>query len=195
MLLEYSERELTRKGPRWACASSAPSRGMKSWILEGGIRCPCIVSYPPWRTASSAITDSFTSVMDILPTILDLANITHPFPSFRGRKVVPPRGKSWVKHLTSTDYAQNNVYDEKIDIHGWEFLNHKAIRKGNWKAVWMSAPRGRDVWELYDVDKDPSELSDRSLDRSDILEELIFHWEQYYAETGMIPTPMLGNRL
>jgi arylsulfatase A-like enzyme len=34
-------------GPRWACAASAPSRGMKCWTTEGGIRCPCILRYPP----------------------------------------------------------------------------------------------------------------------------------------------------
>ncbi|KAM5349808.1 hypothetical protein ACJ41O_006313 [Fusarium nematophilum] len=182
-------------GPRWACASSAPSRGMKSWVLEGGIRCPCIVSYPRWQTMPGAITHSFTSVMDILPTILDLAGVVHPGSIFRGREVVRPRGKSWVAHLRSTDYTQTSVYDEKIDIHGWEFLNHKAIRKGNWKAIWMSAPRGRDAWQLYNVDQDPCELSDLASDNPDVLQELVFHWEQYYAETGMVPTPMFGHRL
>ncbi|RMJ16837.1 hypothetical protein CDV36_003478 [Fusarium kuroshium] len=181
-------------GPRWACASTAPSRGMKSWVLEGGIRCPCIVSYPQWPTNPGAITDSFTSVMDILPTILELAGVPHPGKTFRGREVVLPQGKSWVNHLSSSSDARVSVYDGQVDIHGWEFLNHKAIRKGNWKAVWISAPRGKDEWELYDIEKDPSELSDLATERPDILEEMIFHWEQYYSETGMIPTPMLGHR-
>ncbi|EOO02334.1 putative arylsulfatase protein [Phaeoacremonium minimum UCRPA7] len=33
-------------GGSWACASMAPSRGFKTWITEGGIRCPCLVRYP-----------------------------------------------------------------------------------------------------------------------------------------------------
>jgi arylsulfatase A-like enzyme len=133
--------------------------------------------------------------MDILPTVLDLADVAPPGSTFRGRDVVLPRGKSWVAHLSSGDYAQSSVYDGSVDIHGWEFLNHKAIRKGDWKAVWMSAPRGRDAWELYDLGRDRSETCDRASERPDILEELIFHWEQYYSETGMIPTPMFGHRM
>ena len=153
------------------------------------------MSYPPWASAPGAITDAFTSVMDVLPTVLDLAGVSPPGNTFRGRDVVLPRGKSWVPHLSSGDYARSSVYDGGIDIFGWEFLNHKAIRKGKWKAVWMSAPRGRDAWELYDVDGDRSEMFDLALKHPNVLEELVFHWEQYYSETGMIPTPMFGHRL
>ncbi|KAF9774485.1 hypothetical protein IL306_007505 [Fusarium sp. DS 682] len=65
-------------GPEWACASMAPSRGFKTWITEGGIRCPCLVRYPPFTRTGGSHTDSFCTVMDVLPTILDLAGVPLP---------------------------------------------------------------------------------------------------------------------
>ncbi|MCO5613795.1 hypothetical protein L7F22_068073 [Adiantum nelumboides] len=69
----------TYYGPHWAQAATAPSRMYKAWITEGGIRCPCAIRYPPFHQAEgNKIVHNFTTVMDILPTILDLAQIQHP---------------------------------------------------------------------------------------------------------------------
>ncbi|KAK8213764.1 alkaline-phosphatase-like protein [Phyllosticta capitalensis] len=113
-------------GPRWAAAATAPSRGFKAWATEGGIRCPAIVRFPPLvqppppdatpasaagtpedsseqkRRRNHIVSHDFTTVMDMLPTLLDLAQIAHPHPSrFRGRDIVAPRGVSWVPYLRS----------------------------------------------------------------------------------------------
>lgn len=127
--------------------------------------------------------------MDILPTILDLAGVAHPGTHFRGREVVVPRGQSWVSHLASGDLEKTSVHEEDVHIHGWELFGQRAIREGKWKAVWIAKPRGNDEWELFDVESDPSELNDVSKSRLDVLDRLIQHWEQYYAETGMVQTP------
>ena len=66
-------------GPRWAQASTAPSRMYKGgygvphwltlpgWTTEGGIRCPCIVRYPLLNASDGVnrISHAFTTVMDI----------------------------------------------------------------------------------------------------------------------------------
>lgn len=168
-------------GPEWACASMAPSRGFKTWITEGGIRCPCIVRYPPLGNAGSH-TDSFATVMDILPTILDLAEVPLPGKRFRGREVVPVRGSSWTRHLAG---ITPSFHDEEKEITGWELFGLRAIRQGSWKAVYMTAPRGKDCWELYDLSKDPGEIHDLAESEAEVLSRLIEHWETYYAETGM----------
>lgn len=170
----------------------APSRGLKTWITEGGIRCPCLIRYPGFKKdISSAITHRFTTVMDILPTILELAGVQHPGTSFRERKVVIPRGKSWVQHLQSPDYADNKstVHGEDTHIHGWELFGNRAIREGKWKAVWQAEPRGKEDWELYDMENDPAEMHDKSATELEVMRRLIQHWEKYYAETGMTQTP------
>lgn len=171
-------------GPDWACASMAPSRGFKTWITEGGIRCPCVVRYPPLTKLleANAHTDSFSTVMDILPTILDLAGIPPCGTRFRNREVVPVRGSSWVPHLSG---ATDNFHDKEDYITGWELFGFRAIRQGSWKALYMQAPRGKDKWELYNVAEDPGEVYDLAEREPKILEKLVAHWETYYAETGM----------
>ncbi|KAJ5933971.1 hypothetical protein N7454_006300 [Penicillium verhagenii] len=181
-------------GSRWACAATAPSRGFKCWITEGGIRCPCVIRYPPFHANPGAITPSFTTVMDILPTILELAGVAHPGSQFRGREVVIPRGQSWVSHLASGDYKNNSVHEKDVHIHGWELFGQRAIREGNWKAVWMPKPNGKEAWELFDVDSDPAESNDLAEAQPDVLSRLIEHWEKYFAETGMVQTPMFGGK-
>ncbi|OAP54928.1 hypothetical protein AYL99_10628 [Fonsecaea erecta] len=177
-------------GPRWACAATAPSRGSKCMITEGGIRCPCLVRYPPFRAQDAAITHAFTTVMDILPTILELAQVPHPGTKFRGREVVLPRGKSWVSYLSSASgLATGSVHGEETHVHGWELFGQRAIREGTWKAVWINKPRGKDDWELYNIAEDPAELHDLSESEPEVLKRLVDHWEVYFAETGMIQTP------
>lgn len=190
-------------GPRWACAATAPSRGFKTWITEGGIRCPCIVRYPSsLKAPPAAISNAFTTVMDIFPTVLDLAGVPHPPSQFRGRVVAPIRGKSWLSHLRSeavvtekvgvgqqpTIVLPGEIHDPSTTFTGWELFGSCAIRRGDWKAAHQPPPRGKGDWELYNVEKDPGELEDLAETKPEILKGLITDWEQYYAETGMFDT-------
>lgn len=151
-------------------------------ITEGGIRCPCIVRYPKFALSQGKVTHDFTTVMDILPTFLEMAGISHPAPTFRGREVVSPRGRSWVPYL---DGQAANVHENGTqDVTGWELFGRRAIRRGNWKAVYEPAP-GAEEWELYDLSKDLGEIHDLAEAEPKILEELLVEWEKYFAETGM----------
>lgn len=169
-------------GGNWACASMAPSRGFKTWITEGGIRCPCLVRYPPLHAAKAGTyTDDFTTVMDLMPTILDLAGVQHPQPQFRGREVVPMRGKSWVPQLARGD----PTHDESTTVTGWELFGLRAIRQGKWKAVYMTPPRGENTWELYDMATDPGEIHNKASQEPEVLQRLVQHWNVYHSEVGM----------
>ncbi|CAL5869146.1 uncharacterized protein PFLUO_LOCUS3374 [Penicillium psychrofluorescens] len=84
-------------GPRWAQAATAPSRLYKLYTTEGGVRVPCIARYPNYP---AAIKHDFATVMDIGPTILEMAGLKHPAPTYQGREVAAMRGKSmhsWLK--------------------------------------------------------------------------------------------------
>lgn len=178
-------------GPRWAAAATAPSRGFKAWTTEGGIRCPCIVRYPPLTKSAGSITHEFTTVMDILPTVLDLAGIKHPGNRFRGRDVVTPRGKSWAPYLDNT---AESVHPEGQDVTGWELFGQRAIRKGRWKAVFIPAPQGKEEWELYDLDQDPGEIHDLAEKEPQVLTQLLEEWERYFTETGMFDPEALAPK-
>jgi arylsulfatase A-like enzyme len=105
---------------------------ISAWSTEGGIRCPSIIAYPGFgNDANGVIKHEMTTVMDILPTLvsdllstrvpsliaqLDLAGVKPPGSLFRGRQVLEPRGKSWVKWLSGAD---PEVHDDNA-VHGWE---------------------------------------------------------------------------
>ena len=65
----------------------------KGWNSGGGIHCPLIAHFQTISRREGAVKHEFNTVMDILPTVLDLANIEHPGTTFRGRTVVPTSRK------------------------------------------------------------------------------------------------------
>lgn len=181
-------------GPRWAQAATAPSAMYKSFVTEGGIRCPAIVRYPDLLNEAlkanmasarpeGRISSAFTTVMDILPTILAIASVPAPRETFRNRSVVPVKGKSWVPHLSSPSLSEP-VHDETTVI-GWELFFHQAVRKGRYKAVFIPAPKGSGEWELFDLESDMGEIHNLADRLPDKLEELVRGWVSYVAEFGV----------
>ena len=91
----------------------------------GGIRVPCIIRYPPLTrhtlSKPGTVIDQPLTVMDIMPTLLDLAGVAHPVrmgqPSgkFRDREVVGMKGKSWRGMFEKGE----RCHDETEEL-GWE---------------------------------------------------------------------------
>lgn len=178
-------------GPHWASAATAPSRLYKGFSSEGGIRVPLILRYPPLTQSRGGTVDhSFATVMDIAPTLLDLAQTAHPGTHYQGRPVVPIRGTSWLPHLT--DPSANPAVHADDAVTGWELFDRQALRKGRWKAVLIPPPYGPGVWQLYDLAQDPGETDDRSGSEPEKLEELLRHWEEYVKEVGVARAPQYG---
>ena len=44
----------------------------------------------------------------------------------------------------------------------WELFGMRAVRKGDFKLLWLPEPYGTGDWQLYDLDKVPGELNDLS---------------------------------
>ncbi|KAJ7495877.1 alkaline-phosphatase-like protein [Mycena galericulata] len=183
-------------GPRWAQASTAPSRLYKMYSTEGGIKVPMILNFSPWTQKHGGRSlNAFATVMDIAPTILELAGIQHPGTNklFRGRKVEALRGKSWLPFFSTLSEtadlssAQEALHGADDPAVGWELFGRAALRSGSWKIVYM--PRwafGKGAWELFNLTEDPGETRDLAQDESAKLVELLGLWEQYVAETGVV---------
>jgi arylsulfatase len=172
-------------GPRWAQAATAPSRLVKSYTTQGGIRVPAFIRYPG-GLRSGEVGSVFSTAMDIAPTLLDLAGIQHPYPHYRGRSIVEMRGRSmrsWIEG--STPY----VHPDGTST-GWELFGRRAIRKDEWKAVYVPDADGRSRWQLYDLARDPGEVEDVGETHPARLRELMSLWEHYVAETGVIERPL-----
>jgi arylsulfatase A-like enzyme len=172
-------------GPRWAQAATAPSRLHKAFTAEGGIRVVGFVTWPGFARQGE-IGTAFATVMDIAPTVLDLAGAAHPGTAYRGREVAPMRGRSLVEYLSG---AAEVVHDADIGT-GWELFGRRAIRQGDWKALHLPAPYGPGAWQLYDLSADPGETDDLAASNPDKLAELLGLWDRYVEENGVILDPV-----
>ncbi|KAF2218773.1 alkaline-phosphatase-like protein [Elsinoe ampelina] len=200
-------------GPRWAQASTAPSRLYKAFTTEGGVRVPFLAKFPtttpfsPHRPAvhpspisltSSAVpttglvTSTFATVMDLAPTILEMAGATHPAPHYQGREIVPMRGASMLPFITG---ATPTVHSAS-HVTGWETCGRAAVRKGEWKIVFIPRPKGPEKWQLYHLGEDPGEVHDLAEEQPGRLREMVGLWDRYVLETGVVPlAPALGEWL
>jgi arylsulfatase len=172
-------------GPRWAQAATAPSRLHKAFTTEGGIRVVGFVTWPGFARQRQ-IGTAFATVMDITPTVLELAGATHPGTTYRGREVEPVRGRSLVPYLSGATEA---VHDSVTGT-GWELFGRRAIRQGNWKALYLPAPYGPAAWQLYDLSADPGEIDDLAASRPEKLVELLRLWDGYVEDNGVILEPV-----
>ena len=101
--------------------------------------------------------NAFSHVMDIAATILDASKTPHPGASYKGRKIERLRGRSLLPVLRGK--RQEVVYKDDTAV-SWELFGFRAVRKGDFKLLWLPKPFGTGDWQLYDLAKDPSELND-----------------------------------
>ena len=168
-------------GPGWSQASMAPSRMYKGFTSEGGIKAPLLVKLPGKMANAGTMNHSFFHIRDIMPTILDVANISHP-EQINGRQVIPMQGSSVVELF---DGEAATPYEGASQV-GYELFGLRAYFNGDWKVLWMPQPIGKGDWELFNIKEDPAELRDLSDENPQKLEELVGQWEQYKEENGVL---------
>jgi arylsulfatase A-like enzyme len=182
-------------GPRWAQAATSPSRLYKAYTTEGGIRVPFQAKFPKGRGLdghTGTIKDTFATVMDLAPTILEMAGVSHSAPHYQGREVVPMRGKSMLPFMRG---SSPGIHQDSF-VSGWETCGRAAVRKGSWKIVFIPKPKGPERWQLYNLDTDPGEVHYLAEQEAERLKELLKLWDQYVLETGVVPlAPDLGEFL
>jgi arylsulfatase A-like enzyme len=145
----------------WAWGMNSPFQWMKQVASHfGGTRDPLIVSWPARIKAKGEIRSQFTSVVDIAPTIYELAGIRFP-DTVNGAKQVPLEGKS----LAYT--FDNPKAPSARTLQYFEMLGSRGIYKDGWWAgvrnrlPWnltrLSEGLNEYPWELYDLTKDYSQ--------------------------------------
>ena len=172
-------------GAAWAQVGAAPFRLYKGHVSEGGTRSPLIVSGPGVQGAGALNTNAIMHVMDIAPTLLELAGVEHP-DTFQGRDILPMQGKSWVSTLNGEAQSPRGP----DDYLGYELFGSMAIRQGDWKISSLLEPFGTREWQLFNLDADPGEQFDLSEKFPEKRTELIALWDEYQKMNGVI----VGNR-
>jgi len=168
-------------GPAWAQVGMTPFRLYKGFLAEGGTRSPLIVSGPGVQGAGKINKEAVLHVMDIAPTILELAGVQHPS-TFKGREIVPIQGKSWTGMLAGRTQSPRTPDDWL----GWELFGNRAIRQGDWKISWHYKPFGTWNWQLFNLAEDPGEQYDLSGKFPEKKQALIALWDQYVEMNGVI---------
>src|SRR5690606_22331840 len=118
-------------GPNWARAGTVPFRGQKQSAWEGGIRVPAFARLPGVVPAG-ARNGELATVMDVLPTLVEIARGELPDGAYRDRPVAPLQGASLLPRLTGDEDGVRPP-DHYV---GWELFGHRAVRQGDWKIVW-----------------------------------------------------------
>ena len=159
-----------------------PLRSGKGTPYEGGIRVPWIIYVPEsLQNTSVSVCDTPISTYDILPTVLDFADI--PL-SDDERKSQEIEGVSLRPLLAgeSSDFHRDSLF--------WHFPHYRAgippysiIRKGDWKLIRFYTPAG-DKWELYHLKDDPRELQDVAENEKEIAQELLAELDAWLKDSG-----------
>lgn len=166
-------------GMGWASASTGPLDLFKFTVGEGGIRSPMLIAGPGVKGGRQI--DALAYVWDIMPTILEFAEVPHP-KEFQDQQVQPMRGKSLKGMLNG---STTTLYSGKDFIAG-ESLNGKWIRRRELKAVSVAPPYGSGIWHLYHMANDPGETRDLAAEQPEVLQTLQSAWDGYAQEVGVI---------
>ena len=122
----------------------------KRFMYEESLRMPFVIRYPKLIAPNTVVKDVISNI-DIAPTVLDLAGINTP-------KEV--QGNSFVKNLkgkTPKNWRQS-MYYHYYEYPFWHHVQpHYGIRTDRYKLIHFYYDV--DVWELYDLQEDPSELN------------------------------------
>lgn len=160
-----------------------------------------IMRFPGFQQhAAGSISHAFTTCMDIMPTLLSLAGVSHPNSTpdgprhkapYRGHMVYPMRGKSLVPYLRdgikASDEETQAVHGDSDPAVGWELHGRASIRKGDWKIVNMPlSAHGSGGWQLYNLAVDQGEIRDLALEYPAKLQEMVILWARYEEETGTV---------
>ncbi|MDV7145627.1 sulfatase-like hydrolase/transferase [Tropicimonas sp. TH_r6] len=166
-------------GMGFAAASSGPLDRFKMTVSEGGIRVPLLIAGP--GVEGGRKTNAFSYVTDLMPTMLDMAGIAHP-ETFNGTPVERMLGKSLAGLLAG---EEEEIYGPEEFV-GGELLNGKWMRQGAMKAVSVVPPYGDGAWRLFDIEADPGETTDLSVEQPEILRDLVQAWDDYAEKVGVI---------
>ena len=153
-------------GPGWSSCSNTPFRRHKMWVHEGGIATPWIVHWPAGIAAKGELRRQLLNVIDVPPTVLELAGVTLP-KEYNGQPVPPMQGRSFVQALNN---SQASVHDELW----WCHEGNRAIRVGDWKLVSTK----NTPWVLYDMASARGEMKNLADNQPGRVAELEGAWNR-----------------
>ena len=153
-------------GPGFSSACNTPFRMHKTWVHEGGISTPLIAHWPKGISSKNELRHTPAHVIDIAPTILELAGIEKP-KEWNGEPIPAAPGKSLVPALLKdVEIPRDSLW--------WLHEGHRALRSGDWKLVALNGK----PWEIYDLKTDRAEQHDLAASQPEQAKKLEQLWQQ-----------------
>ena len=156
-------------GPGWSSAANTPFRRHKTWVHQGGISTPLIAHWPRGIKATGELRHGLGHVVDLAPTVVELAGGSWPT-EVAGHEIPVPPGRSLVPSFTKEPDDERTIW--------WLHEGNRALRSGRFKLV---AAKG-DPWELYDMSRDSSETHDLAKQLPDTAKQMSAEWERLTSE-------------
>ncbi len=169
-------------GIPWANVSNTPFRFYKSFVHEGGISTPLIAHWPNGISARGEYRRQPGHLIDLMATCVDLAKVEYP-EEFKGNPITPMEGISLVPTFAQDTNVERVLY--------WEHGGKGAIRKGNWKLVSLNSGE----WELYDIEKDRSELHNFASVNTEKFKELQTLWDIWAEKVKVMDFKLVSERM
>ncbi|MCA9241809.1 MAG: arylsulfatase, partial [Planctomycetales bacterium] len=174
-------------GLAWANASSTPYRLYKHFTHEGGSCTPFFMHWPERVSPQSAWYRSPAQLIDIMPTILDVAGAEYPR-EHHGLPIIPLDGISLSPAFTGATLKR----DAPIFL---EHENNASARDGKWKLVGRGVAGRERVrprrWELYDMDADGTELHNLAQEKPRVTRRLSQQWNEWAERSKVYPKTLL----
>ena len=167
-------------GGGWAQAGEAPFYRYKGFMTEGGARKLGLIAMPGVSKPGTRY-DGPVSVLDIVPTLLDLAG-AKPLQEREGRRLFQPQGYS-LRPLIEGRGQFARTSDVPL---GMEQFGQTALIKGDWKLRRIPSPIGTGEWELFNVARDPGEQSNLAKSEPARMKIMLDDWDRYVRANNVI---------
>lgn len=124
----------------------------KRFIYEESLKTPFVIRYPGVIKPGTKVSDLVVNI-DWAPTVLNIAGVKTPS-DMQGKSFFP---------LLKADRAAQIPWRKEAYYHYYEFPQphhvypHFGLRTSRYKLAYFYG--GADSWELYDLQKDPKEVS------------------------------------
>jgi len=179
----------------WAWAGNAPLRLWKRYTWLGGTRTPLIVHWPGRVASPGTVRPQFTHAVDLMPTVLEAAGLDVP-------EMVDGAAQQLTDGLSLMPMLGDPAAPETRRTQYFEMLGSRSVYHDGWKATTDHISTGvldeeelavgsrnfdEDRWELFDLEADFSEATDRAGDEPERPRHLTELWTAEAARNNVLP--------
>lgn len=166
-----------------------PLRGGKGNVYEGGIRVPCIISWPGVVKPGSVCPEMFSSI-DFYPTLLDMAGSKkNEKQLIDGESIMPlltgaGKLKRDVIFCHMPHYLANPPHEHNLPV--------TSVRRGDWKLIryYGEGENFSHAYELFNLAEDLNETKNLAKEMPEKVRELDALITEHLEEIGaLVPSP------